>query len=173
MFFEALWCSLMFYDVLWCSMIFYILKAFLVSFCRSVPPEFLRSFLYYLVAGFKRRSKVWMIGDLEGKRWVSGVGVSLVPLIAARRLGLSHQPKLGEGELCTKLMVRVMSPNPLLTRWLKCWLTLKYHSIWSLCWTCWCFRLILILIIVDTIQRMQAVKEFNGPQYFQSQSITN
>ena len=46
-----------------------------------------------------------MIGDLEGKRWVSGVGVSLVPLIAAR-LG-RHQLKLGEGELCTKLMVRV------------------------------------------------------------------
>ena len=35
---------MMFYDVLWCSMMFYVLRAFLVSFCRSVPPEFLRSF---------------------------------------------------------------------------------------------------------------------------------
>ena len=38
---------MMFYDVLWCSMIFYVLRAFLVSFCRSVPPEFLHSFLFF------------------------------------------------------------------------------------------------------------------------------
>ena len=35
----------MFYDVLPCSMMFYVLRAFLNSFCRSVPPEFHRSFL--------------------------------------------------------------------------------------------------------------------------------
>ena len=44
-FYDVLWCSKMFYDVLWCSMMFYVLRAFLVSLCRSVPPEFLRSFL--------------------------------------------------------------------------------------------------------------------------------
>ena len=38
----------MFYDVLWCSMMFYVLRAFLVSFCRSVPPEFLRSFFLHV-----------------------------------------------------------------------------------------------------------------------------
>ena len=32
--------------VAWCSMLFFdVLRAFLVSFCRSVPPEFLLSFL--------------------------------------------------------------------------------------------------------------------------------
>ena len=36
---------MMFYDV----NMFYVLRAFLVSFCRSVPPEFLRSFSWYLV----------------------------------------------------------------------------------------------------------------------------
>ena len=44
MFHDVLWCSMMFYDVLWCFMMFYVLRAFLVSFCRSVPPEFFRSF---------------------------------------------------------------------------------------------------------------------------------
>ena len=34
--------------VLWCSMMFYVLRAFLVSFCRSVPPKFLRLFLHWL-----------------------------------------------------------------------------------------------------------------------------
>ena len=44
MFYDVLWCSMMFYDVLWCSKMFYdVLRAFLVSFCLSVPPEFLRS----------------------------------------------------------------------------------------------------------------------------------
>ena len=39
--------SRMFHDVLVfkMSMMFHVLRAFLVSFCRSVPPEFLRSFL--------------------------------------------------------------------------------------------------------------------------------
>ena len=45
MFFDVLRCSQMFYDVLWYSMMYSVLRAFLVSFCRSVPPEFLRSFL--------------------------------------------------------------------------------------------------------------------------------
>ena len=42
MFYDLLhiWCSMMFYDVLWCSMMFYVLRAFLVSFCRNVHPEF-------------------------------------------------------------------------------------------------------------------------------------
>ena len=51
MFYGVLWCSMMFYDVLWCSMMFYVLRAFLVSFCRSVPPEFLRSFFIIFLSG--------------------------------------------------------------------------------------------------------------------------
>ena len=47
-FYGVLWWSMMFYDVLWCSMVFYVLRAFLVSFCRGVPPEFLRSFFNFL-----------------------------------------------------------------------------------------------------------------------------
>ena len=42
MFHDVLWCSMMFYDVLWCSMMFDVLRAFLVSFCWSVLPEFPR-----------------------------------------------------------------------------------------------------------------------------------
>ena len=38
MFYDVISCSMMLYDVLWCS---YVLRAFLVSFCRSLPPEFL------------------------------------------------------------------------------------------------------------------------------------
>ena len=45
MFYDVLWCSMIFYDALWCSMMIYVFRSFLVSFCRSVPPEFLRSFL--------------------------------------------------------------------------------------------------------------------------------
>ena len=41
-------------------------------------------FIYGFLAGLKRTTKVWMVGELKGKRWVSGVGVSFVPLIAAR-----------------------------------------------------------------------------------------
>ena len=38
-------CNLfMFYDVIWCSMMFYVFLVFLVSFCQSVPSEFLRYF---------------------------------------------------------------------------------------------------------------------------------
>ena len=35
--------SMVFYDVLWCSTMFYVLRAFLVSFCWSVPSEFVWS----------------------------------------------------------------------------------------------------------------------------------
>ena len=42
------------YDVLRCSMMFYVLRAFLVSFCRGVHPEFLRSFLALQGALFQR-----------------------------------------------------------------------------------------------------------------------
>ena len=45
MFYDVIWCSMMFYDVFWCFMMFYVLRAFLVSFCGSLPLEFLRSFL--------------------------------------------------------------------------------------------------------------------------------
>ena len=50
MLYDVLWCSVTFYDfydVLWCSKMFYVLRAFLVSFCQSVPPEFLRSFFNF------------------------------------------------------------------------------------------------------------------------------
>ena len=59
-FYDFLWCSMMFYDVLWCSMVFYddlwcsMIRTFLVSFCRSVPTEFLRSFFipfFFLTKG--------------------------------------------------------------------------------------------------------------------------
>ena len=58
----VLWCSMMLYYVLWCSMLFYVLRAFLVSFWRSVPPEFLRSFfsqhysqIFYIFCLWHRR----------------------------------------------------------------------------------------------------------------------
>ena len=38
----------------------------------------------YLFTAFLMVWMVWMVGELKGKRWVSGVGVSFVPLIAAR-----------------------------------------------------------------------------------------
>ena len=39
---------MMFHDVTWCSMMFHFLRAFLVSSRRSVPSEFLQSFLILL-----------------------------------------------------------------------------------------------------------------------------
>ena len=53
LFYDVLWCSMVFYDVLWCSMMFYVLREFLVFFCRSVSPEFLRSFLLYVEKHYK------------------------------------------------------------------------------------------------------------------------
>ena len=47
MFYDVLWCSMMFYDVLWCSMMFFVLRAFLVSLCQSVPPDFFQSFFIF------------------------------------------------------------------------------------------------------------------------------
>ena len=74
MFYDVLWCSRMFYDVLWCSIMFYevlrcfmifydviwsyVLRAFLVSFCRSVSPESLRSFSFLYAMGAEIMSDI-------------------------------------------------------------------------------------------------------------------
>ena len=59
MFYDVLWCSMMFFDVLWCSMMFYVLRAFLISFCRKVHPEFLRSFFLAIMISFSSSCFQW------------------------------------------------------------------------------------------------------------------
>ena len=94
MFYDVLWCSLMFCDILWCSwcsMMFYdvFLMFFdvlwcsmskehfgLVSFCRSVPPEFLRLFLVLVASmlSFYLDEPLLVFGTLTGSLivWSSG-----------------------------------------------------------------------------------------------------
>ena len=67
-FYGVLWCSMMFYDVLWCSMVFYdVLRAFLVSSCQSVPPEFFRSFLS------ARMGKIYLMVDWPCKPQITSI----------------------------------------------------------------------------------------------------
>ena len=51
-----------------------------------------------------------MVGELKGKRWVS-IRCRSVFRASDCRTPCRHQPKLGGGELCTKLMVRVYVPQ--------------------------------------------------------------